>query len=51
MAAKLFLSPYTARNHVIRVLEKLGLSRRPAPQKLAQLECESRSSPQQGEGE
>ena len=28
IAAKLFLSPYTARNHVIRILDKLGLSRR-----------------------
>lgn len=28
IAAKLFLSPYTARNHVIRILNKLGLSRR-----------------------
>ena len=28
IAAKLFLSPYTARNHVIHVLDKLGLSRR-----------------------
>jgi DNA-binding NarL/FixJ family response regulator len=28
IAAKLFLSPYTARNHVIHILDKLGLSRR-----------------------
>jgi len=28
IAARLFLSPYTARNHVIRILDKLGLSRR-----------------------
>jgi two-component system response regulator DevR len=28
IAAKLVLSPYTARNHVIRILDKLGLSRR-----------------------
>jgi DNA-binding NarL/FixJ family response regulator len=28
IAAKLFVSPYTARNHVIRILDKLGLSRR-----------------------
>lgn len=28
IAAKLFVSPFTARNHVIRVLDKLGLSRR-----------------------
>jgi two-component system response regulator DevR len=28
IAAKLYLSPYTARNHVIRILDKLGLSRR-----------------------
>ncbi len=28
IAAKLFLSPYTARNHVTHVLDKLGLSRR-----------------------
>jgi two-component system response regulator DevR len=28
IAAKLFLSPFTARNHVIRILDKLGLSRR-----------------------
>jgi two-component system response regulator DevR len=28
IATKLFLSPYTARNHVIRILDKLGLSRR-----------------------
>ncbi len=28
IAAKLFLSPYTARNHVIRILDKLGFSRR-----------------------
>jgi len=28
IASKLFVSPYTARNHVIRILDKLGLSRR-----------------------
>ena len=28
IGAKLFLSPYTARNHVIHILDKLGLSRR-----------------------
>ena len=28
IATRLFLSPYTARNHVIRILDKLGLSRR-----------------------
>jgi DNA-binding NarL/FixJ family response regulator len=28
IATKLFLSPYTARNHVIHILDKLGLSRR-----------------------
>ncbi len=28
IAAKLVVSPYTARNHVIRILDKLGLSRR-----------------------
>ena len=28
IAAKLVVSPYTARNHVIRILNKLGLSRR-----------------------
>ena len=28
IAARLFLSPFTARNHVIRILDKLGLSRR-----------------------
>jgi DNA-binding NarL/FixJ family response regulator len=28
IGAKLFVSPYTARNHVIRILDKLGLSRR-----------------------
>ena len=28
IAAKLIVSPYTARNHVIRILDKLGLSRR-----------------------
>jgi DNA-binding NarL/FixJ family response regulator len=28
IAAKLFVSPYTARNHVIHILDKLGLSRR-----------------------
>jgi two-component system response regulator DevR len=28
IADKLFVSPYTARNHVIRILDKLGLSRR-----------------------
>ncbi|HZP25869.1 MAG TPA: response regulator transcription factor, partial [Dehalococcoidia bacterium] len=28
IAAQLFLSPYTARNHVIRILDKLGLSSR-----------------------
>ncbi len=28
IAARLFVSPYTARNHVIRILDKLGLSRR-----------------------
>lgn len=28
IAAKLVVSPFTARNHVIRILEKLGLSRR-----------------------
>ena len=28
IAAKLVLSPYTARNHVIRILDKMGLSRR-----------------------
>jgi len=28
IAARLVLSPYTARNHVIRILDKLGLSRR-----------------------
>jgi two-component system, NarL family, response regulator DevR len=28
IAAKLMVSPFTARNHVIRILDKLGLSRR-----------------------
>ncbi len=28
IAAKLFVSPYTARNHVTRILDKMGLSRR-----------------------
>ena len=28
IAARLFVSPFTARNHVIRILDKLGLSRR-----------------------
>jgi two-component system response regulator DevR len=28
IAARLVVSPYTARNHVIRILDKLGLSRR-----------------------
>ncbi|MGD0115388.1 MAG: response regulator transcription factor [Dehalococcoidia bacterium] len=28
IAAKLMLSPFTARNHVIRILDKMGLSRR-----------------------
>jgi DNA-binding NarL/FixJ family response regulator len=28
IAAKLIVSPFTARNHVIRILDKLGLSRR-----------------------
>jgi two-component system, NarL family, response regulator DevR len=28
IAAKLVVSPFTARNHVIRILDKLGLSRR-----------------------
>ena len=28
IAAKIFVSPYTARNHVIHILNKLGLSRR-----------------------
>ncbi|MFQ5879310.1 MAG: response regulator [Dehalococcoidia bacterium] len=28
IAAKLFVSPFTARNHVIRILDKLGLSHR-----------------------
>jgi DNA-binding NarL/FixJ family response regulator len=28
IAAKLIVSPFTARNHVIRILEKLGLSNR-----------------------
>ena len=28
IAAKIFVSPYTARNHVIHILKKLGLSRR-----------------------
>jgi DNA-binding NarL/FixJ family response regulator len=28
IGAELFLSPYTARNHVIHILDKLGLSRR-----------------------
>ena len=28
IAARLFLSPLTARNHVIRILDKLALSRR-----------------------
>ena len=28
IAAEIFVSPYTARNHVIHILNKLGLSRR-----------------------
>jgi two-component system, NarL family, response regulator DevR len=28
IAAKLVVSPFTARNHVIRILDRLGLSRR-----------------------